>query len=463
MALGKSLNKNVVWYENLIFFRVFYVLTLMLEMVSVVNFFAAVGRCFALAWGMFIFVRNCVYPGKIFKVPHFRLVFSYIFCSILTTILNCTTNFLPNLVIVYHSIICFFLFFGMLAVDESENIKQEMIFLAKCFYAFATFSSIFSFFIIIFKIQFSLNFLGEPRFFGIFQNRLTGFYTNSNLLAFMMVVSVISSDILRVECFKNDGFKICLLNCGNTLNILSLFLSDSNASLVFMAIYFIVKFFCNNYLQLDTTEDRRKFTLVIMTILYSIVIIFLAVFLKRICQNGANSFVELVNKFETPENPSIETSVIGRKNYDIDSGRFTLWTQGFEIWKHRPIFGIGRENLVSYGEKYLTDGIIFSDLHNGYLTILVSNGIVGFVIFAIFAFSVASDMFEKLFNLNKIKSKNGNNVIKNAKIYSIFFSAICGYGVYSFFERTIFSGLTFMVIYFWLILGYAYCYLQDTN
>ncbi|GHV24468.1 hypothetical protein FACS189465_1710 [Clostridia bacterium] len=214
--------------------------------------------------------------------------------------------------------------------------------------------------------------------------------------------------------------------------------------------------------------------------------ILISFFLRNICQNGISVMINDIHKIDEPitseikethketnKNKTTEENMeksmdnsplkyfpmtsLGRKNYDVTSGRITLFWQGIEIFKKHPIFGIGRENLILYGEKYLEDGIMFSDLHNGYLTILVSYGMVGFIIFIVFAILVAREMYKFLFKLQKNTNKNF------FRLYSEFFSIVVAYSLYSVFEKAIFSEITIMVVFFWLVLGYAESYMTHFN
>jgi hypothetical protein len=145
---------------------------------------------------------------------------------------------------------------------------------------------------------------------------------------------------------------------------------------------------------------------------------------------------------------------IGREHYEVSSGRITLFKQGIEMFKHNPIIGIGRANLKMYSKKYLSGGLIHPDLHNGYLTILVSYGIIGFSIFGIFSFMVALDICKNMF---LCVNRNYFGVLVKL------FSALVAYCGYCLFEKAILFDMTFMVGFFWLILGYAISYVNASK
>lgn len=62
--------------------------------------------------------------------------------------------------------------------------------------------------------------------------------------------------------------------------------------------------------------------------------------------------------------------------------RYTIWRYGLELWKEKPVFGIGTGLFVFYSRNIVglsrPTGIV---LHNMYLTHLTENGIVGLSIF----------------------------------------------------------------------------------
>ena len=133
---------------------------------------------------------------------------------------------------------------------------------------------------------------------------------------------------------------------------------------------------------------------------------------------GNNEFHNIITEEEVTdddsndnEEESIEEAVeIGRDplsgSYDVSSGRITLLKQSLIMFKNHPFFGVGRGNIVEYGLREIPGGLRFSDFHNGYVTILVSWGTIGFIIFSSFALMLAIDMCKSLFNMGFNKHYN---------------------------------------------------------
>jgi O-antigen ligase len=120
-----------------------------------------------------------------------------------------------------------------------------------------------------------------------------------------------------------------------------------------------------------------------------------------------------------------------------------------------PFFGIGSGNIIYFSQKYLSGVLEFNyhhhDLHNGYLTILVSTGIIGFLLFAVFGFRFGKHTVSNLFKRQKADSQD---------ILPCLFAFCCAYLVYSLFEKALLFDISFMVMWFWYMIGMTSVYLN---
>lgn len=458
-----TLNKISCIVSNTCLFRKVYIITLFFEMVAFLDIIALALKCVILFWGSFIFIKNFIFTKRVFKVKYSFWIWGFIAVGIITSIYNISKDLPANLVFVYHSMICFFIFYGMYTEEKHDKIEKEMVFLLKAFAILSTVFSMISLILLVVKAQVNIG----PYHLGIFRNRLIGVYTNQNLLAFSMVVSIISLDILRddfiTDKYKNSRLPNWFMILSAFINFLSLFLSDSNASFIFIIIYFTVRIFYKSLSKYSSIGIRQFIREGASLLVCCATIISGSFIARRTCQDMINALLNDVHNIEntvTDDNPGfvpnpsplsnyMTDTVIGRENYDVSSGRLTLFKQGVELFKHSPAFGIGRGNLVAYGNKYIDGGLIFSDLHNSYLTILVSYGIVGFAFFLIFAVLVALSICKYIIR---------SSYIPSSEVFSKLFSGLIAYCAYGIFEKAILSEITFMVVFFWLILGYAVSY-----
>ena len=461
-------------------FRTMFIIMMSLEMLAFTDLIMGTVKCLVVIWGVFIFINNFCISRRFLKVKHKYLIFMFLLSMCITAVVNFGIWFLPNIVLVYINASYFFMFYGMHTETPHEKAEKEMVFLLKFFVWFGLVCGFFSLLFVFLKNETCL--LGY--YIGIYKNRLIGIYTNSNILAFSMIECIVACDILSTSYIKNK-YKDKYLN--NIILILAvivscvcLFLSDSNASFLFLIIYSTIRVFCNLFFRRESSYGTKFIKSVIVTSSFCIVITSVSFAFRDMCQKYISEVItgvykqEQIIKYnfenfkgdimeELPEkkaepkteekNYDFSDFTIGRhESYDVSSGRILLFKQGIKIFKHHPIFGVGRASLMSYGKKYIEGGIINIDLHNGYLTILVCYGIVGFAIFGLFSFVVAVDICKHLF------------VCFNKPYYSVFvrlFSALVAYCGYCMFEKAILFDVTFMVGFFWIMLGYAVSYVHN--
>ena len=177
-----------------------------------------------------------------------------------------------------------------------------------------------------------------------------------------------------------------------------------------------------------------------------------ALMFRTICQEGFSVVVskttsvvdlllgktesDLVQEELTPEQrEQLEKDKItfSHENKNIDSGRKKLWLESINLFKLSPIIGISNGNIVLYSAEYSNGALEYSyhksDLHNGFLTILVSTGVIGFVLFGIFGFRFAkhSAHHHKRYVIKQCLFKTGKNQIceKKSKQTGINIVTIC--------------------------------------
>lgn len=213
--------------------------------------------------------------------------------------------------------------------------------------------------------------------------------------------------------------KIWIVACLAT-NAFSLILCDSNASLVLAlgyAIVYIVYIFFADKAGLSPSKIILKITALFLV---GVFLTGSALMFRTICQEGFSVVVskttsvvdlllgktesELAQEGLTPEQrEQLEKDKItfSHENKNIDSGRKKLWLESINLFKLSPIIGISNGNIVLYSAEYSNGALEYSyhksDLHNGFLTILVSTGVIGFVLFGIFGFRFAKHSAQHLF------------------------------------------------------------------
>lgn len=463
-------------------FRKLFLISLSFEMIAFLDIPALIFKCFVLSWGLFVLINNFFIGRKAFEVKYKYILWAFLSLMVVTSFVNMSVWFVPNIVLVLYTAACFFMFYGMYTETSFEDIEKEMVFLLRFFIFFGTACAALSLLTLFLRKETNICSYN----LGIFKNRLIGIYTNSNILAFSMVESVVACDIMSTHYIKNK-FKDKKLNnwfliACSIVNCICVFLSDSNASFLFLIIYATIRVFCNIFFKSQNIRSLKFLKGSLIVISFCVILMSVSFSLRNTCQryivetvndisvkqeaeyeeaSGSVTVPEIDEKATnsvliTPEKQKEkETDIsdfhIGRKHYEVSSGRISLWKQGLTMFKHNPWIGIGRGNLNMYAKKYLKNGLIHPDLHNGYLTILVCYGSIGFLIFGIFSVLVAMDICKSMF---LCANKNYFDVM--ARIFSVLV-AYCGYCL---FEKAILFDMTFMVGFFWIMLGYEIAYIN---
>lgn len=421
-------------------------------------------------WGVYLTVRNII-KYKAYKKMNFGFwVMAFLAMNIITALVHITDNFFINMLFILFMCISFFVFYGV-HIEPETNVKHELYTVARIFLYMVTLIQIAGIICLLFNVSYHNEWVDLI----IYENRYTGLFINPNLSGFSSVVVVFCIHILTIHKFSSKNFDLpkisrIWLATGLFISIFTLFLSDSNASLVLFLGYIIVFVITKFIASREDYEKKQLVVRFISTMLAGVVIIFCTFFLRSVCQLGVAAVINnanevVVNESDTTSVLTEEEITFEHENTNVDSGRFTLWSQAMTIFSHYPVEGIGKGNILSYSYNFFEDGLHFSDLysgdfaslfatfttdiHNAYITILVCSGIVGFLLFMAFA-------FRNGFTITKYLFKNGKTL--EHTVFPCLFSFIVAYLIFACFEKALLYDISFMVIFFWFILGQITCY-----
>lgn len=433
-------------------FRIFYMLSLFLTSLCFFEhvFQFITGIC--MVWAVFLIKNRFQKQTGIKNIRYFIWLVLFIGSGIVTSILYIQDNFGMNMLMMYHVTICFILLYGMHAQEDKEAIREEMLILFKWITILSmVFAGIGLLLLLLFIKVEAFGYVA-----GLFKNRFTGVYTHPNIAAFCSVMGIVCSHMIYYE--KNeDGTDLLshkLIKAGWVLHVITILLSDSNASLLFVITYAGV----NLLFRGKKIEEVKKVKHIVKVSLFCMTAVLLSLAIRGVSQTGMAAFINAVHSTESPSGDPIiytpaevgeETEIeLGRgERTDISSGRFDSFQKAFTLLQMKPLLGIGKENIVEYGERYLPEGFRYFDLHNGYLTILLSCGLLGFGIFAGFTANVVKKVWKMMLRLDELNESE-------RRFFICSLAAVASYSLYSMFERTMLFDITFMVAVFWLILGY---------
>lgn len=430
-------------------------------------------------WSLGLMIHEMGVKRRIMRVKFRRILFVFLGFATLSVLVHWQDHLLPNLMNLHWIAVGFFLFYGIHAEKSNRRIQREMKRLFDILIAITGVTMVTG--LLLFAI-FPKGVHLMDYDFVLFEGRFVGLIPNANVTAFYSAVSIILSVILlrlrRADQTATRRLKIWYW-ANIAVNSVTLVLTDSNATMVFMMIFLSFLFFYELFKEFSRKKLPTLIFRLAATVLACVLVVATLLVTRGNIQNAVSAMLDprdanivistdldanddniKLDKTELSSKADKSHKYLGHQNTNIDSGRFVLWRQALGLIELYPLLGIGKENIASYGVEYL-GGIRYSDLagnkyvdfHNGLLTITVSFGIVGLSLFLVMALTIAKSILRSVFR-HKIRSRRDGNVL-------LLLAAFCaGYCVYSMFEAALFADCTYRVYIFWLLLGFAMSYVM---
>lgn len=447
---------------NISLFRIIYMTALFFASFYYVCVPAVILKYALMPWGLTLIYFYYIRSERIKNVFYARWLICFCGAAFVTALIHVVDNFLPNMVMLGHIIICFFIFYGMHTERNKKRIKKE-IYDISLFITIACVVTSLAGIVLIFATG-AIRVDSLDYDIVIYKNRFTGLLTNPNLLGYYSVFAIFCTHMLSKKDFIKESGKpklpVWFFVLSYAVNLLALFLCDSNASLILLILYIFGNLVYEIFGYLRVLSVKQIITKSFV-LLACFLVLASSLFVVRW---GANvGFTAVLSSktaisFQTPQKVTEDIKekpiTFEHVNKNIDSGRIELLKEAAVLIGNYPLMGIGKENLTTFGDRYIDGGLHFSDLHNGYLTILVCSGIVGLVLFIGFAIHLARHCTKSLF----LEEKN----LKHS-IFPCLFSFVFAYCIYAVSEKALLYEQTFMVVTFWLVIGYLSCYMVKFN
>ena len=449
-------------------FRRSYIICLFCSNISFVLIPAYAVLAVLFIWGVFLMIYNERRYHTILKTRYGAWLIAFLLSSTITCIIHLADSFLYNaynVIMLLHVALCFFVFYGV-HTEKHLNFRRELYSVSRFIVYITTVLGVMGLAFLMAKISFEVLWFK----FIIFDNRFDGMFANPNQLGFVNVCAIFCCHMLLKKDFiaisgRERVSRIWIGSCV-AINAISLILCDSNGALMLMicyAIFFLIYKMFGSERKLKVRQVLTKSAACLVLGAFIVAALF---FVRNVTQAG---FVQIMKSSEpvriAEDVPDIivgEEAVVTfeHENTNIDSGRFKLWQQAAKMFMQNPIMGIGKGNVYEYGNRMFEDGIRFSkgygilapimtDFHNGYITIIICSGIIGFLFFSIFGLRLFKHVTMHVFRSDGLKES----------VLPCMYAFLCAYLVYSFIEVGLLYNINFMVAFFWLILGYTACFL----
>lgn len=406
-----------------------------------------------------------------------------------TVILNRSSNFVDNVSALVYMAAFFFLFFIFTAKLEEADIYKEYRVLSAIIIVFTLIFAVINFSMFAFQVGGSYRVNGQIMYYGMYDNRLWGLY-NANTNSMLCDISI----ILSLGFILNRGYKkrikvLCIIN--SVFQYICLLLTGSRASLYGLYVIFAVIAYLA-VIKNDNKNEIKKYVKGTAVAALSVLMVFVSTYaikyvvsyvpaavenimivfssgnypLDDNSSSGISSGEDSSNDTEgdnSSNNESPNKNKLNLKPYDFTrleevedreggvlTGRTDLWKAGIAAFKDSPVFGIGRENIYDYARKYLEsdhwdNNLKVGGLHNIYLTVLVSSGLVGFLLLAAFAAISFVRIARLLFTNIKL---NAWYIISITMVFLFYVTELV--------EARILYQVGIFYVIFWIYLGLTY-------
>ena len=377
----------------------------------------------------------------------------FLFSYVISMLVNWKYGYIGNIKGGMWMTFQFFLLYLMETEEQENKYIHELKVLSSVLIIYTFVCSFLGVLMTIFSYGGRFNFEdGTGTFYGFIWGRLWGCYTDPNHGALITAVAV----FLAIYLFQSTQ-KIILkiiLSISIIINYLYLVFSDSRSAKISFTIGCMVWFY---WFLRGRKKEQKVYKKILNGVL--IVLVTLGVYISfGVVKNIYNSYVVSCEQSEQLEN--IQTMEVGKEKTlgreadieeDYSNRRFDIWKSGAELFNENKIVGITFRNIVSYAETEMPDTYIisndygkFNSFHNVVIDVLVSQGIIGIVIFfvlgmAIFIYAVKKMIFEE-----KYKSLE----------CQILFPIILLLAIDSMFISAIFYVNSPETVLFWSLLGY---------
>ncbi len=432
---------------------------------------------FMLAWAIYLFIRHYIIGKKIFRIRFRKIIYIFLASGTLTVIIHSERNLFENIIIMLWLSICLLMFYGIHAEKSNLRLRKEMKRLFDLIVYVTTAV------MLIGLICFAIFPNGVTLFgyeFCIHEGRFVGIIANANVTAFYAAIDIVlCTFLLRMRKADHilSGKRRFWYIFSIIINTFCLLITDSNATLLFMIVF--LSFLCVYELFKEYSRQKlHTFLFRLVALALSLVLVATsALILRTKVQSGVSTMLTMsdsqalstspidaeqdnikLDKSITKTAPEASKKSLGHKNTNIDSGRFVLWRQALGLIEQFPLLGIGKANTIDYGLEYLgkirystLGGQYYIDFHNGLISIAVSFGLIGLVIFLVFAVSVAKVLLKSLFRFKERSRRDGNVLV-------LIIAFCAAYFVYSMFEVALLMDYTYRVFIFWLIVGFGMSY-----
>ncbi|WP_258547698.1 O-antigen ligase family protein, partial [Enterococcus faecium] len=363
----------------------------------------------AFAWGGIIVLYEVFIKKNFFKMRFSWLLIGAMISFILTIFINMENFLIPSIYNFGYLLITLIVIFPADFSQSEEEKKKKMVYFNNVFIIIIFLAALISIYQFIFLISYHVP-TGTPGLLarqGFIEHRLFGVYTSPNVGAMFGYTSIILS-LISVLISKITKTIRVFYMMNFIVQIFYITLSSSRGAQVVICSFLVL------FLLLFANSKFRKSIREVLPVkikwMVSILLVLLVYF--SFGTNYAKDFlatipvsidrkVEVIESNESDKTPLPEKEVIlqhSSDNSEISAGRFTIWKAALKVIRPTLLFGYGETDFYGNSDaKFLKKVDLdttdvnelkraHGNMHNGFLQVLVSSGIIAFI--CIYAFYV---------------------------------------------------------------------------
>lgn len=438
--------------DDSVYFKVTFLLWALIHSLSLGQYVTSYASPIIIVWGGLLVIKIILIDRMNLSNKYLILVYAFLASYVVTIFLNKDLNFLGNTKTLIWGVIMMIALF----VNDYDKSKEEVLNdICRISRAVLIATLIISA-IALLQFFFNINFWvtrvdGASIPQGYYAARLWGIYVDPNQACNVAIISMLLSLVLYINNTLLNR-KLVIFNI--IVQYIFLVLSGSRGGEIgFIFALIVLLYLVVDYLIKDKIK-RLAFRMII-----SFILSFIFTF-GLICTFPATrKALAIVPDTTYKIKQNIDSISSGNKDKDIgnltvdrpdvagSNGRIQLWTDGFKFSRNAPIFGVGDRNIMIKAEELMPGSSITKQyVHNGFIHMLLSGGIVSVIIMMIFISIVGFIAIKKI-----IFNEKHN---KEYYIYIIMAILVGSMLVTTIFLTEIFYQNSFTASIFWIFMGY---------
>ncbi|WP_165003218.1 MULTISPECIES: O-antigen ligase family protein [unclassified Enterococcus] len=431
----------------------------------------------AFVWGSGIVLYEIFIRKNFFKMSYSFLLIVAILSFMVTILLNREHFLIPSLYNLGYLLITLIVIFPTDFSQSKETKKMKMLQFNNVFIIIVFFAALISLYQFVLLIAYHVP-TGTPGLFarqGFIEHRLFGVYTSPNvgaMFGYTSIVLSLISGLIRKLTTKTRVF----YGLNFIVQVFYITLSSSRGAqavicsfLILFVLLLSFSSFRKSIAKVTSIKTRWLLSLLLLLLLYfSVGNTYAKDFLATV-PISIEKEVKIVEPEKNEENTNPPKKVVlqhSDNDSEVSAGRFAIWKAAAKAMKTAPLFGYGETDFYGNSDGRILNKVELStsdqnelkrahgNMHNGFLQVFVSSGIIGFIFFYIF---YACNLFNliKAFLTNKVDYVFLGIVL--IFILSIFVDEMVE-------AHVLFNKRDVISIVFWYYLGnLSYLYLKKEN